>query len=78
MTEKKVGVKTGIYRHYKGNLYHVVGEAIHSETGELLVVYRALYGEYKLWVRPKTMFFESVGVNGKAVPRFTLEVEVDN
>jgi len=76
--EKLAGIKTGIYRHYKGNLYHVTGEAIHSETGELLVVYRALYGEYKLWVRPKVMFFETVEIDGKPVPRFALEVKVDN
>lgn len=78
MTEKLVGIKTGIYRHYKGNLYHVVGEAIHSETGELLVIYRALYGAYKLWVRPKAMFFETVELEGKKVPRFALKIEVDN
>ncbi|MBP2634660.1 MAG: hypothetical protein H6Q72_567 [Firmicutes bacterium] len=76
--EKQGGIKTGIYRHYKGNLYHVIGEAIHSETEELLVIYRALYGEYKLWVRPKAMFFETVEVAGKIVPRFALEVKVDN
>lgn len=75
MTEKIV---TGIYRHYKGNLYHVVGEAIHSETGEMLVIYRALYGEYKLWVRPKAMFFETVVNAGKETARFALEIKVDN
>lgn len=79
MTEKKTPrVKTGIYRHYKGKLYHVVGEAIHSETEETLIVYRALYGEYRLWVRPKAMFFENIVQDGKEVPRFALEVEVDN
>lgn len=78
LEEKQGGIKTGIYRHYKGNLYHVIGEVIHSETEELLVIYRALYGEYKLWVRPKAMFFENVEVGGQIVPRFALEVKVDN
>ena len=74
MEEVKVG---GTYRHYKGNLYEVVGVAHHSETLEELVVYRALYaspeyGTNALWVRPKTMFLENVLVNGKTMPRFTL------
>ena len=60
----------GRYRHYKGNLYQVVGIARHSETEEELVVYWALYGERGLWVRPKAMFFEPVIVEGKSVPRF--------
>lgn len=60
----------GRYRHYKGNLYQVLGLARHSETEEELVVYRALYGEHGLWVRPKAMFFENVQVEGRAVPRF--------
>ncbi|HEX8705503.1 MAG TPA: DUF1653 domain-containing protein [Myxococcaceae bacterium] len=60
----------GRYRHYKGNLYQVIGLARHSETEEELVVYRALYGEHGLWVRPRAMFFEKVMVNGQAVPRF--------
>lgn len=75
---EKARIQLGIYRHYKGNLYHLMGEAIHSETGELLVVYRALYGEYKVWVRPKSMFFEDVELNGNSVPRFALEMPVDN
>lgn len=60
----------GTYRHYKGNLYEVIGVARHSETLEELVVYRALYGEFGLWVRPKAMFLETVVVDGVAVPRF--------
>jgi hypothetical protein len=61
----------GIYRHYKGNLYQVIGIAKHSETLEELVVYRALYGEGGLWVRPKAMFFETIEVNGEPMLRFT-------
>ncbi|GAA0564022.1 DUF1653 domain-containing protein [Halomonas salifodinae] len=63
----------GIYRHYKGPLYEVMGLARHSETEEPLVVYRALYGEYGLWVRPLAMFTERVVVDGKEQPRFALE-----
>ena len=60
----------GKYRHYKGNLYEVVGVARHSETLEEMVVYRALFGEGGLWVRPMGMFLENVTVDGKTVPRF--------
>ena len=63
----------GIYSHYKGNRYEVLGVAHHSETEEALVVYRALYGEYGLWVRPLAMFTETVEVQGEPVPRFDLE-----
>lgn len=49
-------LKEGLYRHYKGNEYEVMGIAKHSETEELLVVYRALYGERGLWIRPLEMF----------------------
>lgn len=64
---------TGIYRHYKGQRYHVLGTARHSETLEELVVYRALYGEHGLWVRPAAMFAETVQHDGKTVARFALE-----
>lgn len=63
----------GIYRHYKGQRYRVLGIARHSETLEELVVYRALYGEHGLWVRPMAMFIETVTVDGEPVPRFALE-----
>ncbi|MBE0403234.1 hypothetical protein CZ787_13440 [Halomonas citrativorans] len=63
----------GIYRHYKGALYEVVGTAHHSETEEPLVAYRALYGEYGLWVRPLEMFMETVTKEGQTQPRFALE-----
>jgi hypothetical protein len=60
----------GRYRHYKGPLYEVIGVARHSETEEPLVVYRALYGEQGLWVRPLGMFAGTVMVDGREVPRF--------
>jgi hypothetical protein len=60
----------GRYRHYKGNDYEVVAIARHSETLEALVVYRALYGDGGLWVRPYAMFCETVSVEGRTVPRF--------
>ncbi len=50
----------GVYRHFKGNEYEVIGVARHSETEEQMVVYRALYGERGLWVRPYQMFCEKV------------------
>jgi len=65
--------RPGIYRHYKGLLYEVLGVARHSETEAPLVVYRALYGEYGLWVRPLEMFTERVDVQGEQVARFELE-----
>lgn len=65
---------TGIYRHYKGQRYRVLGVARHSETEALLVVYQALYGECGLWARPLRMFTESVEVNGQRVARFALEL----
>ena len=63
-------ISPGKYRHYKGNDYEVVGVATHSETREALVVYRPLYGEGALWVRPLAMFMENAIVDGKEVPRF--------
>lgn len=68
--------KTGIYRHYKGNFYQVLHTARHSESEEWLVVYRALYGDYGVWVRPLTMFCESVTIDGKTLPRFELVKEL--
>ncbi len=65
-------IPQGIYRHYKGNLYQVLHTAQHSETEETLVVYRCLYGEYGVWVRPLAMFTETVMIEGKQVPRFEL------
>ncbi len=64
-------MKTGIYKHFKGNKYEVIGVAKHSETLEDMVVYRALYGDGGLWVRPISMWDEKVEHNGKTVKRFT-------
>ena len=64
-------IKTGFYRHFKGKLYEVIGTATHSETREPMVVYRALYGEYGLWVRPAAMWNEIVERDGKIYRRFT-------
>lgn len=63
-------VKPGIYQHYKGNQYEVIDLVRHSETEETLVLYRALYGERGLWVRPAKMFAEHVNVDGLCLPRF--------
>jgi len=72
-------VKQGVYQHYKGQYYEIIGVAKHSETLQELVVYRALYGEYGLWVRPAEMFCEQVEVDGKSVPRFRfVGTEIEN
>ncbi len=63
-------LKLGKCRHYKGNEYEVIGVARHSETLEEMVVYRALYGDNELWVRPLKIFMEEVEVDGKKIPRF--------
>ena len=68
-----MSVVPGLYRHYKGKHYRVLGTARHSETLESLVVYQALYGEHGLWVRPAAMFAENVLVDGQPQPRFALE-----
>ena len=64
-------VVPGIYRHHKGQHYEVVGVARHSETEEEHVVYRALYGDRGLWIRPVAMFTECVDKGGMSVPRFS-------
>ena len=73
---KSNSIPQGIYRHYKGNLYQVLHTAHHSETEEALVVYRCLYGEDGVWVRPLEMFTETVVVEGQSVPRFELIKEL--
>ena len=65
-------LKPGKYRHFKGGEYEVYGVATHSENGEQLVVYRPLYGEQDLWVRPLSMFTETIVRDGQEVPRFAL------
>jgi hypothetical protein len=62
--------KPGLYKHYKGKFYRVIGLCRHSETQEWLVLYRQLYGDHALWVRPAGMFVETVTVEGKTVARF--------
>jgi hypothetical protein len=62
--------KPGIYEHFKGKRYEAIGVAHHSETLEEMVVYRALYGDGDLWVRPLAMFTETVERDGKTKPRF--------
>lgn len=68
-------VPIGRYRHYKGGEYEVLGVARHSETLDLLVIYRPLYNQSGLWVRPYAMFFEQVESNGQLHPRFALVEE---
>ena len=67
-----MSLELGIYKHYKGNLYEVIALATHSESLEKMVVYKALYqkeGE-NVWVRPLTMFQETLVINGQTTPRF--------
>lgn len=71
-------IPAGIYRHYKGQRYQVLYCARHSETEEWHVVYRCLYAEFSVWVRPLTMFNEQVKLtNGQFVPRFALEIATE-
>lgn len=63
-------IPRGRYRHYKGNFYEVIDVARHSETEEEFVVYRTLYGDFSLWIRPLSMFTEQVEVDGVQQPRF--------
>ena len=70
MTDQAERIPFGIYRHYKGNQYEVIGFAKHSETLEDMVIYKALYGECGVWVRPLSMWDNSIEVDGKIVKRF--------
>ena len=63
-------IRPGLYRHFKGGMYRVLFVARHSETEEPMVVYQALYGEYGYWVRPASMWNETVTRDGKSCPRF--------
>jgi len=71
-------IKKGIYQHFKGNKYEVFDIAKHSETLEEMVVYRALYGDCGVWVRPAFMWDEEVEFEGKKVKRFTYLGEEDS
>ena len=67
-----MSIELGLYKHYKGNIYEVIGVAKHSETLEEMVVYKATYQPegQNLWVRPLKLFFETIIVNGQSVKRF--------
>lgn len=69
-----VPLTLGRYRHYKGHDYEVLTEAQHTETGEVFVVYKALYGQQSIWIRPRDMFCSKVETGGREVPRFRLVV----
>ena len=64
-------IKPGRYQHFKGQFYHIIDTVTHSETQETLVLYKPLYGEQALWVRPINLFLEDVEHQGKIVKRFT-------
>jgi len=75
MNNAETTIRIGLYKHYKGNMYHVLGIARHSESHEILVIYQMLYGSYGYWVRPLTMFTGAVMHEGKSVPRFSFVSE---
>lgn len=70
MKQNSHSIKPGKYRHFKGNHYRVEGCAKHSETQEVYVVYRPLYGEQELWIRPLSMFTQRVEHQGEELARF--------
>lgn len=79
LSDEAKSIKKGIYQHYKGAYYEVLGVSHHSETLEELVMYRMLYGDYGYWVRPVTMFCETVaGGDGQEMPRFNFIGEPGN
>ena len=65
-----MSISPGIYRHFKGNEYRVLGSATHSETREELIVYQALYGEFGMWLRPASMFSETITRDKSTFKRF--------
>ena len=69
-SKPKPDLPHGYYQHYKGQYYQVHDLAMHSETGEWLVIYQALYGQFGLWARPAVMFSENVEIAGELIPRF--------
>ena len=70
-------MKLGLYQHYKGNFYHVMGIGRHSETLEELVIYRSLYADYGIWVRPRELFESTVEYEGNILFRFKFVKELD-
>ena len=70
-------IPLGVYRHYKGNEYEVIGFAKHSETFDDMVIYKALYGERGMWVRPLSMWDNLIEIDGKTVKRFEYVGESD-
>lgn len=72
-----MNIEKGIYRHYKGNKYQVIDIVRHSENQQYMVLYRALYGDHGLWVRPLQMFIEEIEVEGQKRPRFELIESAD-
>ncbi len=69
-SKEALTLKLGLYEHYKGLLYQVLGVALHSETLEEYIIYKALYGDKKTWIRPLKMFLEDVEIEKKVLPRF--------
>jgi len=68
-------IQPGIYKHYKGKMYRVIGIGRHSEDLQEYVVYQALYDDYGIWIRPYKMFIENIEIDGKTMPRFTFITE---
>ncbi len=77
MTDEQIGLIGCEFRHFKGNRYRLEGLAKDSETLEEMVVYRALYGDGGLWVRPAKMFFETIERDGKTMKRFELQEDIE-
>ena len=71
-------IELGLYRHYKGNQYEVIGFSKHSETLEDMIIYKALYGEYGTWVRPLSMWEEIIEIDNKKVKRFEYIGDITN
>ncbi|MFA6918567.1 MAG: DUF1653 domain-containing protein [Patescibacteria group bacterium] len=70
LSDQAKGLKLGIYEHYKGGRYRVIGVAFHSETLQEMVIYQAQYGEHNYWARPLDEFFDEVEYLGRRSPRF--------